>query len=585
MMTMFAIYLLVAVLLQSTTLGNTQVSSAIPLKLGIHLFVDDQYLQNTSSLEFQNGLVQKNTDDPIVFPEYPWEAGVHFYTSFMQVPANLSITGKAMYVIYYACVTADTIIFFHNVSVCVANSTDGVKWEKPMLWYFPYTANGTQPAQPTNIVFVTEINEFLGSVFIDTRPDTSRSEIFKMTYENEPARYVYVGTSSDGFNWTAGTKRAHPLAGLSDTQTVMLYSSENGGEHVLFARKMGSDLSNSSVYCPNGGSAHRRVAVTVSNNGVYGPWSDPIEAFPLGAPDPIQCFDNYNPATLYYHNVYFLFSSAFLHWSEVDSGAPIPRAASNDGVMDIRLAVSRTALGPYSFPSRDPFISRGIGIIDRSCKLFNATGSDRDAGFVFSSSSGLLDPDFVLPVANEPYDSNNDPSPWMYHVYWGSQTTHAGGGAYLGRYWPGAYSGIFKARVRREGYVALSTLGSSATGQGWFLSQVLSLPKMEHHSAMNSAQLQLRLNADIATSGSLAVQFEDGTTGSPIPGYTFEECKTLHGNGIRQLLQWSRQNGTSANMTYTSDLTPLISYSDGIRMRIQMAHTKLYSWLLSYVQE
>lgn len=440
-----------------------------------------------------------------------------------------------------------------------------------MLWYFPYTANGTEVTRPTNIVFVTEINEFLGSVFIDTRSNTPRSEIFKMTYENEPARYVYVGTSLDGFNWTAGTKRAHPLAGLSDTQTVMLYSSENDGEHVLFGRRNGPDLLNSTVFCPNGGSAHRRVVITVSNNGVYGPWSDPIEAFPLGAPDPIQCFDNYNPATLHYHDVYFIFSSAFFHWSEMDSGAPIPRAASNDGIMDIRLAVSRTALGPYSFPSRDPFISRGIGTIDRSCKLFNGTGSDRDAGFVFSSVSGLLDPDFVR--------SGNDPSPWMYHVYWGSQTTHAGGGAYLGRYWPDAYTGIFKARLRREGYVALSTLSSSATGQGWFLSQVLSLP------AMNSAQLQLRLNADIATCGSLAVQFEDGNTGSPIPGYTFEECKTLHGNGIRQLLEWSRQNGTSTNITYISDLTPLRSYSDGVRMRIQMTHAKLFSWLLSYDQQ
>lgn len=97
MMIMLVTYLLMTVLLQSTALGNTQVSSTTPLKLGVHLFVDNEYLQDMSSLEFQNGLVQKDTDNPIVVPEYPWEAGVHFYTSFLQVPANLSITGKAMY--------------------------------------------------------------------------------------------------------------------------------------------------------------------------------------------------------------------------------------------------------------------------------------------------------------------------------------------------------------------------------------------------------------------------------------------------------------------------------------------------------
>ncbi len=582
---MFVTCMLVTVLLQLVVVSSAKLSQPIPVNLGVHLFADNQYLQNTSELKFQNGLIQKNINNPIVFPEYPWEVGVHFYTSFLQVPPDLSVTGKAMYIIYYACVDADTVIFFHNVSICVANSTDGVKWDKPMLWYYPYTANGTQPARATNIVFVTETNEFLGSVFIDTRSETSRSEIFKMTYENEPPRYVYVGTSPDGFKWTAGTARAHPLAGLSDTQTVMLYSSENGGEYILYARQNGPELSNSTVYCPNGGAAHRRVVVTVSNDSVYGPWSKPIEAFPLGTPDPTQCLDNYNPATLYYKGVYFLFPSEYLHWSEVDSGAPIPRAASNDGVMDIRLAVSRTSLGPYTFPSRDPFIPRGIGIVDPSCKLLNATGSDRDAGFVFSSASGLLDPDFLQ--LNEKHEKGNvrslddNPSPWMYHVYWGSQTTHAGGGAYLGRYWPGAYSGIFKARIRREGYVALSTLTSNPTGYGWLLSEVLSLPKMDR---IDSAQLQLRLNAEIATAGFLAVQFEDGETGNPISGYTFKESKSLHGNGIRQLLEWSRQNGTSSNMTYTSDLSPLVNYSGGIRMRIEMAHTKLYSWFLSYVQ-
>jgi hypothetical protein len=380
-------------MLQLVVVSSAKLSDPIPLNLGVHLFVDNQYLQNTSSLEFQNGLIQKNTNDPIVFPEYPWEVGLHFYTTFLQVPADLSVTGKPMYMVYYACVDYDTVIFFHNVSICVANSTDGIKWEKPLFWYYPYTANGTQPARATNIVFITEVNEFLGSVFIDTKPGIPSSEIFKMSYENEPPRYVYVGTSPDGFKWTAGTGRAHPLAGLSDTQTVMLYSNNNnennGGEYVLFARQNGPDLFNSTVFCPNGGTAHRRVVVTVSNTSIYGPWSKPIEAFPLGSPDPTQCLDNYNPATLYYKNVYFLFPSEYLHWSEVDSGAPIPRAASNDGVMDIRLAVSRTPLGPYTFPTRNPFIPRGIGSVDPSCKLLNATGSDRDAGFVFASANGL----------------------------------------------------------------------------------------------------------------------------------------------------------------------------------------------------
>ena len=173
----------------------------------------------------------------------------------------------------------------------------------------------------------------------------------------------------------------------------------------------------------------------------------------------------------------------------------------------------------------------------------------------------------------------------MYHLYWGSQITHGGAISIPGSFWPGAYSGIFKARVRREGYVALSTLTSDPTGHGSLLTQVLSLPKSNIQSIKKDVQLQLELSAEVATAGFLNVQFEDGQTAKAIPGYTFEQCKTLHGNSIRQLVQWSRQNETTPNVTYTADLTPLVNYANGIRIRMEMVHTKLYSWLLNYVED
>ena len=582
---MSILYFIFIISVQLFIVDSRNLIEPIPLNVGVHLFADDQYLANISSLEFQNGLIQKDTDHPIVHPEYPWEAGVHFATSLVQVPSNLSVTGKAMYIIYYICTEKDAIIPRHNMSICAANSTDGIKWEKPLLWSYPYTANGTQPPQPSNIVLVISPGRLLGSIFIDTLSGTPRSEIFKMAYANVSTTYVYVGTSPDGFNWTAGLQPAYTLVDISDTQVVMLYTHENGGAYVLYGRKDEVDFENTTIGCLGGSRSGRRVIVTISNGSVYGPWSEPVETFPLGSPDEIQCLDSYNSGTLYYKGVYFLFPSAYRHWAKADSGSPY--TPSNDGVMDIRLAVSRTPLGPYTFPSRDSFIPRGVGTIDPSCKILNGTGSDRDAGFVFSSANGLLDPDLLELNEDEKLQGSTDdnPSAWMYHTYWGSQTTHAGAITVLGTFWPGAYSGIFKARVRREGYVALSTLTSNPTGHGSLLTQVLSLPKSYINSIKNDVQLQLRINADVATVGFLNVQLEDGQTGNPIPGYTFDQCKTLHGTGIRQLIQWSRQNETTSNVTYTADLSPLVNYTNGIQIRMEMAHTKLYSWLLSYVED
>jgi len=542
------------------------VNCQIALNVGVHLFVDDQYLANISSLEFRNGVIEKDVDHPIVYPEYPWESAVHFATSFLQVPADLSINGKPMYLVYYVCAEKEVNLFTHIAYICVSNSTNGIDWVKPLLWYHPYTPNATQSPQPTNIVFVLNNGKLLGSVFIDIHPGIPRSEIFKLAYGNDPGTRVYVGTSSDGFKWTPGTQPAHPLASLADTQPVMLNSGDKNGPYIVYGRRDQTNFPNSSIDCPGGGVAARKVIVSISNDSVYGPWSEPVETFQLGPPDPIQCLDSYNSATLFYKGVYFLFPSTYLHWAKVESGSPI--TPGNDGVMDIRLAVSRTPLGPFNYPSRDSFISRGIGTIDPLVKILNGTGSDRDAGFVFSSANGLLDPDFVRQSS-----PNENPSSWMYHLYWGSQITHANAITLIGSFWPGAYLGIFKARLRREGYVALSTLTSDPTGQGSFVTQIVSLPK-----STNNNQLQLQINAEIATAGLLNIQIEDGQTGNPISGFTFDECRTLHGNGIRQLVQWTRQN-----QTYSADLTPLVNYPNGIRIRMNMIHTKLYSWIFSYV--
>ena len=83
---------------------RSQLLEPIRLNTEVHLFVDNKYLDDISTLEFENGLIEKDLDNPIVYPEYPWESAVHFYTNFLQVPSQLSVTGKPMYLIYYSCV-------------------------------------------------------------------------------------------------------------------------------------------------------------------------------------------------------------------------------------------------------------------------------------------------------------------------------------------------------------------------------------------------------------------------------------------------------------------------------------------------
>jgi hypothetical protein len=172
------------------------------------------------------------------------------------------------------------------------------------------------------------------------------------------------------------------------------------------------------------------------------------------------------------------------HMPLADSGAPDARAGANDGWMDIRLAVSRDGGANFSFPSRDAFLRRGIGARDAASGLYNASGSEPDAGFVFATNGGVLDADAA--------------APHIYLLYWGSQTTHAGGGAYLARYSEGARTGIFRARLRREGWAGLATLPHAPTGAGAARTVALRLPQ-------GQPALFLRFNAAVDAAGQLSV--------------------------------------------------------------------------------
>lgn len=259
-----------------------------------------------------------------------------------------------------------------------------------------------------------------------------------------------------------------------------------------------------------------------------------------------------------------LFPSEFIHIPIAASGSPIPRSAGNDGVMDIRMLVSRDNRN-FSWVSRDAFIPRGVGRRDPASGLYNATGSDRDAGFVFATVNGLLD--------------RGDPNS-VYMLYWGSQTTHAGGGAFLYTQWPQAYSGIFAAKLRREGFVALRTpQGSDTVGSGYFVTDPFTVPTVDAvcPGAPAGTGLALALNVHASVSGSFAASILSPAAGyKPIPGYAAEDAAPQWGNFIRQPLQWTIGSGGFGNVT--ADIAPLAGQV--VALNVTLTRAQLYAWEL-----
>jgi hypothetical protein len=288
-----------------------------------------------------------------------------------------------------------------------------------------------------------------------------------------------------------------------------------------------------------------------------------VLALAPGAPDAADCLDNYNAAALPplpdagAGALFVALPSVMRHMPLADSGAPDERAGANDGWMDVRLAVSRDGAA-FSFPSRDAFLRRGAGARDAASGLYNATGSEPDAGFVFATNGGLLDADAA--------------APYVHLLYWGSQTTHAGGGAYLARYVAGARTGVFRARMRREGWAGLATLPSAPDGAGAATTVALTLPPPP--AAAAAAPLFLRFNAAVDAAGSLSVAILDAASGAPLPGFGHGDCGAITGNGVRQLL-------ACAGAGPGGDLAGLAARGAPVALDFRLTHCTLFAWALA----
>lgn len=574
-----------------------------PVDVGVHTLLDGVILDTLSGCTFEPGVVHKDPR-PRIMREYPWEAILGFYSSVSFVPTPLSPSGVAQWHWYYTCAWSD--LFTDPPSFCVAVSLDaGLTWSKPLLPYYPWTGvNNTLPPTNTNIVFRTQSNTFSGSVLVDTRVDIPREEAFQLGFEasvvGQAIRRPYAARSSDGLRfetWDEAVARG-PLLDLgtfADTNLALAGVFGGTGSAVFMAGRTdsapgGSRTEEGQAYCANSSPPHRAPMGTLlecSNSSTgggcnisSGTWPMPHQLLDLGYPDDDQCLDVYNfPAMSVGPDGAFggrpswvALPSSIRHLPQAQSGAPTTRASGNDGFMDVRLAVSRNA-SSWSTPSHDAFLPRGVGVRDAASGLFNGSGSDPDAGFVYVANGGLVDPDDALasPLAT--------PSPWLHILYWGGQTTHAGGGAFWYEL-PGAFIGLLGARIRREGWMALSS-PNTVTGAGWATTLPLLLPSntTPRTSEEGNPTLVMRLNANVDASGNLTVQLQDADTMKPIHGFTHADCLPLRGNGIRQVVVWG---GNRSTWLGGSPSLPTGTTATGLVVNFSLVHAKVYAWELAW---
>ena len=172
-----------------------------------HLLVDDAFAANVTGLVRTMHQPTK-TGQMVLQPEKPWEFGVYWQGSVLQVNA----TDYRLYYIAWGPEFGTT-----QMSLCVALSSDGIDWVKPQLEFgVPFAPSPSENYTRTNILDVPH-----GTVFLDSNPKAPRSERFKLVPTDGGAIY----SSADGFRWSLLSKNH---IGWSDTQNIAFFDAALG---------------------------------------------------------------------------------------------------------------------------------------------------------------------------------------------------------------------------------------------------------------------------------------------------------------------------------------------------------------------
>jgi hypothetical protein len=440
---------------------------------------------------------------PIIGPEYPWEGTMHFYGSAV----TLAEDDHRM---YYACdvggktaqASADS-----QSAACVAVSTDGVKWTKPMLPYIPFSA-----AHPkTNMVFMTGAGWFDSmlalpvGVNIEGIPVGTRLLMaFDDGSTDATERALQLAVSTDGYRFTRLRPPPRLPPSFADTsvslafdpltRNIIAYGREDGAKDRHPGQVCGhypppADWNMHSVR------AVRRAYSPPTSNGTPSVlnWQNSTHLpFSFDVLD-VQCLDIYNTAATIvgaalhtavvaanqsYERAFLAFPAVYLHYGQEE----------NNGVLDVRFAFSRDGKSfRYVGGDRRAYIPRGV------------------AAPVYPSHHGLQPSLFTQPDDGVPaaWDSaityafrglidHRDGTQSMY--YFGQQGSHAHQGSLTrGKF------GIGRVSIMRDRWIALGADSPVANHNGSAVALLMrSVPLLLPQCSRVEHALFMTLNAEVS---------------------------------------------------------------------------------------
>lgn len=325
-----------------------------PLDIGSRrqVFIDGRFLARTYNVELRAHAPVK-TGEWTVKHDRPWETGgIGPYS-------NVIKEGNTYRMWYQVMASREWHIDHEAGAVCYAESTDGIRWEKPNLRLVEF--NGSKD---NNIVLGhgaggVRIGQSGGLVFIDPKAPAERK--YRLFIHHEPAGPgVHIFSSPDGIRWqltdpNAVIFRPQDKGHHLDSQNVIFYD-DRIDKYVFYGRK------NLAQRGSQGRSIARGESDTLTG---FPPLQDmPSIVYPddfgptFGA---TQLIDYYKSAAIKYpwaQDAYYMFPEVYYHYVDAKIQGLPGGLPTNAGPLDTQFAASRDGI-VWERYDRKPFVPLG----------------------------------------------------------------------------------------------------------------------------------------------------------------------------------------------------------------------------------
>ncbi len=309
-----------------------------PLELGARreLFIDHHLIESLDGARLELGAIRD--EGPVFRFDRPWEGPFAGYSTVIQ--------DGDRYLLYYRGLPRAGGDGTSIETTCVALSSDGISWERPMLGYFE--AEGTKENNVVLADVAPVTHNF--SPFLDSRPGVPPAQRFKGLGGNEHSGLVAF-SSADGLQWTRMQEDAVFTDGMFDSQNVSFWS-EAEGRYLCYFR----------TWSGGGYSGYRTVSRTTSEDFLH--WTEP-EVMSFGDTPKEHLYTNQTHAYFRAPHIYVAVAARFMPGRQVVSTADAERLGVNPKYFsDCSDAVLMTPRGGsvYDRTFMEAFVRPGVGL-------------------------------------------------------------------------------------------------------------------------------------------------------------------------------------------------------------------------------